>query len=48
MLKTISHNEFERLKSMLQKYYEHMIRYPQTLITRFFGLHKIKYKQELL
>lgn len=46
MLKTISHAEFERLKFILKPYYEHMVRYPQTLITRFFGLHKIKYVKE--
>ena len=44
MLKTISHAEFVRLKHILKQYYTHMVNYPQTLITRFFGLHKIKYK----
>ena len=46
MLKTISHAEFERLKLILKPYYEHIVRYPQTLITRFFGLHKIKYTKD--
>lgn len=46
MLKTISHAEFNRLKEILNQYYEHMVKYPQTLITRFFGLHKIKYVKE--
>ena len=31
---------------VLKQYYEHLVRHPQTLITRYFGLHKIKYKQE--
>lgn len=46
MMKTISHAEFERLKFILKDYYEHLVSYPQTLITRYFGLHKIKYKPE--
>jgi len=44
MLKTIHHHEFETIKGILKAYYEHIVKYPQTLITRFFGLHKIKYK----
>ena len=46
MLKTISHDEFVKLKLILKQYYMHMVRHPHTLITRFFGLHKIKYKKE--
>lgn len=46
MLKTIHYQEYKRLKAILKHYYEHIVRYPQTLITRFFGLHKIKYKPE--
>jgi len=46
MLKTIHYQEYKRLKAILKQYYEHIVRYPQTLITRFFGLHKIKYKPE--
>lgn len=46
MIKTISHNEFVRLKEILKNYFEHLLRYPQTLITRYFGLHKIKYKRD--
>jgi 1-phosphatidylinositol-4-phosphate 5-kinase len=46
MIKTISHNEFERLKFILKNYYNHLANHPQTLITRYFGLHKIKYKSE--
>jgi len=46
MMKTISHSEFERLKFILKNYYEHLAKYPHSLITRYFGLHKIKYKTE--
>jgi 1-phosphatidylinositol-4-phosphate 5-kinase len=46
MLKTISHAEFIRLKTILKNYYDHMVKHPQTLITRFFGLHKIKYNRD--
>ena len=46
MLKTIHHTEFLRLKHILKLYYEHILKNPQTLITRFFGLHKIKYKDD--
>lgn len=46
MLKTIHHHEFVRLKFILKQYYEHMVKYPQSLITRFMGLHKIKFKPE--
>jgi 1-phosphatidylinositol-4-phosphate 5-kinase len=43
MLKTISHNEFVHFKNTMKDYYEHMLSYPHTLITRFFGLHKVKF-----
>lgn len=46
MLKTIHYGEYLRLKHILKQYYEHVVKYPQTLITRFFGLHKIKYKPD--
>lgn len=43
MLKTISHDEFEHFKAIMKNYYHHMLAYPHTLITRFYGLHKIKF-----
>jgi 1-phosphatidylinositol-4-phosphate 5-kinase len=43
MLKTISHDEFVHLKKIMKNYYYHMLAYPHTLITRFLGLHKIKF-----
>lgn len=42
MLKTISPAEFNHLKAILKDYYEHLTMHPHALITRFFGLHKIK------
>lgn len=46
MLKTISQSEFHNLREILKDYYNHLAIYPHTLITRFFGLHKIKYSKE--
>ena len=45
MLKTISSTEFHHLREILKDYYEHLSQNPHSLITRFFGLHKIKYTQ---
>lgn len=45
MLKTISAAEFHNLREILKEYYDHLALYPHTLITRFFGLHKIKYSK---
>jgi 1-phosphatidylinositol-4-phosphate 5-kinase len=42
MLKTISPAEFKHLIEILKDYYDHLVAYPHSLITRFFGLHKIK------
>ena len=43
MLKTVSHDEFEHFKAIMKNYYHHMLAYPHTMITRFYGLHKIKF-----
>ena len=43
MLKTISCAEFHNLRDILKDYYDHLAMYPHSLITRFFGLHKIRY-----
>lgn len=43
MLKTISHDEFEHFKTIMKNYYNHVLAYPHTMITRFVGLHKIKF-----
>lgn len=47
MLKTISKNEFHHLRNILKDYYDHLALYPHSLITRFFGLHKIKYNKSM-
>lgn len=33
------------LRTILKDYYQHLSLYPHSLITRFFGLHKIKYNK---
>ena len=45
MLKTISGHEFHNLRDILKDYYDHLAIYPHSLITRFYGLHKIKYNK---
>ena len=41
MLKTLSLEEYQFFKTFLQNYYNHLYKNPHTLITRFFGFHKI-------
>ena len=48
MLKTISSTEFHHLRTILKDYYDHLAIYPHSLITRFYGLHKIKYTKSTL
>ena len=43
-LKTIHRAEFHFLMGILKNYYEYIIANPQTLIVKFFGLHKIRFK----
>jgi 1-phosphatidylinositol-4-phosphate 5-kinase len=45
MLKTVSKEEFHFLRSILKEYFFHLSKFPHTLITRFLGLHKIKYRK---
>jgi len=42
MLKTISKQEFHFMRKILKDYHDHLVAYPNTMITRFYGLHKIK------
>ena len=44
MIKTIPKREFSKFLSILQKYYEHLKENPETLISRFFGLHSVRWK----
>ena len=43
MLKTISHKDFIFFKKIMRHYYNHLLAYPHTPVTRFVGLHKIKF-----
>jgi len=45
MLKTVSKEEFHFLRSILKDYFLHISKNPHTLIARFLGLHKIKYRK---
>lgn len=45
MLKTISKDEFIKLRATLQPYHEHLLRNPDSLMTRYYGLHRIKYSE---
>jgi 1-phosphatidylinositol-4-phosphate 5-kinase len=41
ILKTIPHAESQTLRRMLPGYYEHIVKFPNTTLTRFFGLHAL-------
>ena len=43
MLKTIAKAEYDKLISTLEGYHNHLIEHPDSLMTRYYGLHKIKY-----
>ena len=47
MLKTISRDEFKKLKEILRDYYEHIDNNRDTLITKFFGLHKVEWGKKM-
>ncbi|KAK7685374.1 hypothetical protein QCA50_011236 [Cerrena zonata] len=42
IIKTIHHNEHKFLRNVLKKYHEHVKSNPHTLISRFYGLHRVK------
>ena len=44
MLKTIAKDEFNKLLATLQDYHIHLVQNPDSLMNRFYGLHKIKYQ----
>jgi len=46
MLKTISRYEFKKFKEILKQYFSHINENPETLIARFFGLHKIQWHKK--
>lgn len=45
MLKTISKAEFHFLRKILSDYFNHLEKNPHTFITRFYGIHKLKFKK---
>ncbi|XP_010547556.1 PREDICTED: phosphatidylinositol 4-phosphate 5-kinase 7 [Tarenaya hassleriana] len=44
VVKTLKKSELKVLLKMLPKYYDHVGKYENTLITKFFGVHRIKLK----
>ena len=46
MLKTIHKTEFRKILSILEDYYEHLKEHPNSLQTRYYGLHKIRYQNK--
>ena len=46
MLKTIQYREYKHLRSILEDYYYYVKNNPETLITKFYGLHKLIEKDQ--
>jgi 1-phosphatidylinositol-4-phosphate 5-kinase len=46
MLKTISNDEYFKLRDILPEYYHHLEQNKNSILTRFYGLHKITYKNQ--
>lgn len=42
MIKTVSQGESKFLRKILPEYYAHIMAHPNTLLTRFFGMHRVK------
>ncbi|KIW02945.1 uncharacterized protein PV09_05990 [Verruconis gallopava] len=42
IIKTIHHSEHKLLRSMLKDYYRHVRENPNTLLSQFYGLHRVK------
>lgn len=42
IIKTISHSEHKFLRSILKDYHQHVKTNPHTLLSRFYGLHRVK------
>ncbi|GAA5874199.1 hypothetical protein JCM3774_006762 [Rhodotorula dairenensis] len=42
IIKTIRHSEHKFLRSILKDYHEHVKKNPHTLLSRFYGLHRVK------
>jgi len=41
MMKTIPEREFDKFRSILKSYYKFLLKYPDSLICRFYGLHRV-------
>jgi hypothetical protein len=46
MLKTIAKEEYNKLIDTLPEYHEHLLENPNSLLTRYYGLHKIRYLEK--
>jgi 1-phosphatidylinositol-4-phosphate 5-kinase len=44
MMKTIPAREFTKFRQILSSYFRHLKQHPHSLICRFFGLYKVKWK----
>ncbi|KAL8701777.1 MAG: hypothetical protein Q9201_004725 [Fulgogasparrea decipioides] len=42
IIKTIHHAEHKLLRKILREYYAHIEKYPNTLLSQFYGLHRVK------
>jgi 1-phosphatidylinositol-4-phosphate 5-kinase len=42
IIKTIHHAEHKLLRRILREYYDHVVDHPNTLISQFYGLHRVK------
>ena len=42
IIKTIHHAEHKLLRRILRDYYDHIVKNPNTLISQFYGLHRVK------
>ncbi|KAL1875945.1 hypothetical protein VTK73DRAFT_9656 [Phialemonium thermophilum] len=42
IIKTIHHGEHKFLRKMLKDYYQHVVENPNTLLSQFYGLHRVK------
>ncbi|KAL9602954.1 MAG: hypothetical protein Q9219_001479 [cf. Caloplaca sp. 3 TL-2023] len=42
IIKTIHHAEHKLLRTILRDYYTHIDKYPNTLLSQFYGLHRVK------
>ncbi|KAI4275541.1 MAG: hypothetical protein LQ337_003146 [Flavoplaca oasis] len=42
IIKTIHHAEHKLLRKILREYYAHIDKYPNTLLSQFYGLHRVK------